>query len=143
MKIPGLPLSIVVPEYPPDFVQAVADRHYFGDREKVSTTWVGMIELHGVEITSRYQKADELQTMVDVLQAAGCADKILKMHCDSKAQACYVITAKDAADKMDVAHALGHVFLWSDGGYNAIYVHGPGRDDDPVVLDPAWANDVA
>jgi hypothetical protein len=60
-----------IPRHEPELIQAEADRLYRGDTDKVATTSLQGITVDGVWINSRYRKAEELETMRDMILALG------------------------------------------------------------------------
>jgi hypothetical protein len=95
---PAAPVSArdIIPRFEPEVVEAEARRRWHGDDEKVATTAVKVLVVRGVEITSRYQKADELELMGRIIDAMPpCVSaRIESVWCDSKACHCYSITLK-------------------------------------------------
>lgn len=134
----------VVPRFEEEVIAAGA-RKYGGDEEKVPTTRVRHALCGGVLVTSRYQKAEELQTMMAILDEL--PDVVVKametIFCDSKAGSAYEITLKSGLGyvtwKLATAHikaTLTHVF-----GTNGTSVKAPGHED--YWIEPVWPGDVA
>lgn len=78
-------MTFTVPTFEPEVVE-VAARRWRGDTDKVATTSLQVLTHCGVEMRSRYQKADELELMA---QAVDCLSDhvawwVLAMDCDSK-----------------------------------------------------------
>jgi hypothetical protein len=61
-----------IPRRDPEIVQAIADKLYGGDTEKVPTTTLrSPIAFLGVAIFSRYNQADEFELMVNMVRVLG------------------------------------------------------------------------
>ncbi len=59
----------IIPQHEPEIIAAAARKHWCGDDEKVATTSIEVLIVHDVQITSRYQKAHELELMRDMILA--------------------------------------------------------------------------
>jgi len=141
----------IIPQHEPEIIAAAARKHWRGDEEKVATTSIEVLIVHGVEITSRYQKAYEFELMRDMILAMPRPCGALKsIFCDSKASRCFSVVLRywDA----DLARAIGaHLEKAATaygGGHNGISVSADGGEKfgifgDPhrsVYLDPYWDN---
>ena len=74
------------PHRDPEIVQAIADKHYHSDPEKVPTTTLrSPLTAHGVDITSRYNKAHEFEVMAKLVEVlpAFVRDRIASIWCDN------------------------------------------------------------
>ena len=107
--------------------------------EKAPTTPFTAAFAHGVRLTSRYQKQDELTRMARVMDAlpAAVRDCIASMECDSKATHSYAVrlhaaTSGVPAAEQAIAQRIGHELCQVAGGHNGVYV---GRHG---VCDPDW-----
>lgn len=140
-----------IPRFEPEVVEAEARRRWRGDDEKVATTAVKELAVRGVRITSRYQKAYELELMGRIIDAMPpCVSaQIESVWCDSKACHCYSITLKPSAgharveETAAVAAALfSNLALELHGGHNGIVVLGPGGEYPALAdADPDWRDD--
>src|SRR3954463_7017659 len=115
-----------IPVREPEVIAADAKR-YRGDDEKVATTSIQRAVLDGIEITSRYQKAHELETMIRMLENVRpeWRRQIASMWCDSKAGACYEVHLRRWDENL--AQAIGRSLEQASGGHNGIYVRAPGQ----------------
>jgi hypothetical protein len=111
----------IIPRFEPEVVDREAWKHWRGDHEKVRTTSLKSLKVRGVELTSRYGKAEEFETMAAVLSLMPyyVVEGIKSVFCNSK-----------------TAQRLGEAFaracLATVGGYNFISVSGI------AWLDPEW-----
>ena len=117
-----------VPRREPEVVKAEADRLYRGDDEKVATTSIRNLNIRGVSISSRYDKADELNLLSAVVEAMPEQAVVLidSLWCDSKAQAYYngTLRACSRAEAEAVAAALEHHICELSSGHNGISLDG-------------------
>jgi len=124
-----------------DFVAAVAARG--GDDEKVPTTPLTSLEYRGVSISSRYQKAREMEIMVQMVRDLGDHTPSVKgLFCDSQGCAVYEARLSDEATEEDaesVAIKLDGFVFETYGGHNGIYVSG--RDGINAQAGPNWRHD--
>jgi hypothetical protein len=58
-----------IPRREPELIEAEARQFYRGDTEKVATTSLQSVTARGVEITSRYNKAEEFELMAKMVNA--------------------------------------------------------------------------
>lgn len=133
----------IVPEFEPEVVRAIADRHHFGDQEKVATTTITSLEAHGVMLSSRYDKAGEYRAMTRMVEGVDAPLRgfISDIWCDSKANACYSVNllpctymeARAIADQLDAA-CMKH-----NSGHNGISISGSGGGH--IEVDPHWVGD--
>lgn len=133
-------MTFPVPRFEPEVIAAGA-RHFRGDTEKVATTSFGRIDLDGVEIRSRYGKADEIDLMGAMVTAVSRANRrlIRSIFCDSKASHSFEIhlTACGRHVAQAVADTMAAVCIRLCGGHNDILVRaGTGTE---VTLDAAWS----
>lgn len=126
----------IVPRIDPEIVRARADRLYRGDSEKVATTSLKIADRHGVGISSRYQKADEFETMMRMVDAvdAELVGLIDNIWCDSKANACYSVVLNQCTQRQ--ADQIGYQLQAASGGHNGIFIDG--EKGVGLVLDPWW-----
>jgi hypothetical protein len=119
-----------VPRYEPEVVEAGARGSGYDRLDKVSTTSVDTLVVHGVELSSRYGKAEELEKMAAIvltgLSLLQC--KLVKsVWYNSKYSDSYTITLR--SDDAKLARQIGLAFqagaLWLKGGHNGITVEGP------------------
>lgn len=130
-----------IPHREPEVVKAEADRHYFGDDEKVATTSIRNLTVDGIDISSRYDKAHELEVMAYAVKEMpeSARGLIASIFCDSKAQACYSLTLKPCSRSQAelVARDFERVVLEKSSGHNGIDVSG--ATGSSFYLDPNWS----
>jgi hypothetical protein len=90
-------MTTVIPRHEPEIIEALATRQHYGDDEKVATTSIDHLIVRGVNITSRYQKAAELDLMRALIMALPPPFYILvkSIWCDSKAGCCYSVVLRE------------------------------------------------
>lgn len=86
----------VVPRSEPEAIEAEVRMKWRGDHETVATTPIRLMEVDGVSTTSRYNKADESDSMVGMVNGVdeGLRPPIKSIFCDSKACACYSVEVR-------------------------------------------------
>jgi hypothetical protein len=123
--------KIAIPRYEPEVIEAEA-RKFGGDHDKTSTTSIDVLVVGGVEISSRYRKAEELETMLAII-VLGLSEPELRRHvkgawCDSKFSDSYTVTLRSNKDA-SLARQIGLAFqagaIRVCGGHNGISVTGP------------------
>jgi hypothetical protein len=133
---------MIVPKHEPEVISALARKLFRGDDEKVPTTMLEKSLFRGVLVESRYQKADEVMAMLAVLRRMDDAQiaMIDRVWCDSKAQACYVITVREGVydEWGDDIRASFHAYcMQENGGHNGFDV--VGHDGEEICYqDPEW-----
>jgi hypothetical protein len=122
--------EIAIPRYEPEVIEADA-RRFGGDHDKTSTTSIDVLVVGGVEISSRYRKVDELETMTAIV-VLGLSEPGLRWHvksvqCNSKYSDSYSITvrSKNAALAKQIGSAFEAGAFRVKGGHNGITVEGP------------------
>ncbi|RED25553.1 hypothetical protein BJ123_13121 [Rhodopseudomonas thermotolerans] len=132
----------IIPEFEPEVVRAVADRRHFGAPETVATTTIKSLEVHGVMLSSRCDKADEYRTMSRMVESVDAPLRriISDIWCDSKANACYSVTLNPctAKDARVIADQLDAACMKQGGGHNGISISG---SQGHIEVDPHWAGD--
>jgi hypothetical protein len=128
-----------IPRHDPETIAAAA-RAWRGDTEKVATTSVKGVQVDGVALSSRYDKAEEYEVMVAMVDgvAPELRSKIASVFCDSKAQACYSVELRPCSRRQAeaIAQHLGSAANRLQGGHNGIYLNGPAGGS--IVVDPGW-----
>lgn len=128
-----------IPRHEPETIAAAA-RQWRGDTEKVPTTSVKGVEVEGVALSSRYDKADEYEAMVSMVETVSAIlrKKIKTIFCDSKAQCCYSVELHPCSQREaeEIAYQLSHGANERHGGHNGIYVSGAAGGQ--IVVDPGW-----
>ena len=128
--------NVRVPCFEPEVIRSEANKHWRGDHEKVATTPLSEIIVDGVIVTSRYDKAHELETMAHMIEAVGrdWSRLIESIWCDSKCTNCYEVVMKAPINDLG-ARVLGELLTQASGGHNGILIkHG----DDSFDIDPYW-----
>ncbi len=136
-------MSNPIPKHEPEVVAAGTKKHR-GDSEKVSTTGIRVLEVEGVSLLSRYNKAEELALMRDVLISVepGLRRFVESMYCDSKGCACYDVVLHECTSDnvLRIADQFGAEFIRLSGGYNALSLRLP--SGAVHGLGPYWLGDV-
>ncbi len=132
--------SPIIPEFEPEIVAAIAKRKYHGDSEKVATTSIKALDVHGVSLSSRYDKAHEYAEMAAMVEGVlpELRGHIESIWCDSKANACYSVwlsqCTKDQA--REIGAQIEAACIAHGGGHNGIAIQGP--NSVGFDLDPWW-----
>lgn len=109
-----------------------------GYDEKIPTTTISNLVVDRVSVTSRYQKAHELELMQDVLLALPdlLRREIASIDCDSQATFTFSVilrgSNRNTAGK--VGTALHENLMQQNGGHNGIYL-------GDVFINPDWNDD--
>jgi hypothetical protein len=119
-----------VPKHEPEVVEAGARGTGYDRLDEVPDTTVDALVVHGIELTSRYNKADELTKMAAIvltgLSLLQCR-RIKSIWYNSAYSDSYAITLR--SEDADLAQQIGLAFeagaLWLKGGHNGISVEGP------------------
>ncbi len=115
----------VIPRFEPEIVQAIANRDWRGDTEKVATTSLESLTVNGIVLTSRYGKASEYESMAAMasILPGYLAARVATIFFDSKSG--HATVSVPAWDR-DVARAIGelmqHARLAKDGHHGGIWV---------------------
>ena len=118
-------MTLTVPTFEPEVIQAAA-RRMGGRAEKVATTALRITIHRGVDLHSRYGKADEVQTMADLVDALpGHVGWIVSgMAFDSKAGALDVKAECGACGVTMLAREIRAAFLAGYGSHPPITIRG-------------------
>ena len=132
-------MTAKIPRFEPEVVAAGAKKRG-GDDEKVPTTSIDCLEVHGVVLTSRYGKAHEFEIMSKMVEAVDeeLRPFIESMYCDSKATSCYDVTLAPVSKTKAalIATQLEEACIANSCGHNGISFNGaPGANID---RDPFW-----
>ncbi len=131
----------VVPRFEPEVVQAIADKQHRGDPEKVATTTLTSLEMHGVLLTSRYNKAGEYQVMTRMVEglAPDLRKYINNIYCDSKVSNCFSVYLEPCTSKQAqaIADQLDTSCTKHGSGHNGISICG--AQGGHIEIDPDWA----
>jgi hypothetical protein len=136
----------VIPRHAPEVVEALARKYYFGDDEKVPTTTIRELIVAGVQITSRYQKAHELELMRTLIMALPprLASAVRSIWCDSKANYCFSIVLR--CWNRTIAELIGNCIEETlrnvrPFGHNGIDIGADEKRASPsIYLDPKWGD---
>jgi hypothetical protein len=99
----------VIPRREPELILREAHRLHGGSMARVPTTSLDRIFVRGVELTSRYQRADELEVMRAMVLALGPATSLAvdSIYCDSERIHGYTVLIRDWAWTADVVDHIG------------------------------------
>ena len=118
----------IVPRFEPEHILAVANAKWRGDVEKVATTSLPGLDFEGVVLSSRYDKADEYETMLDMIEGVSPSmrSKISSIFCDSKAGLCFSVELKPCSIKEAkyILRQLDGACMESAKWHNGIFVNG-------------------
>jgi hypothetical protein len=90
----------IIPRREPELIAREAQRLWRGCTDKVPTTSIRGMVVWGVELTSRYDQADELEAMRAMVMALGGAAFVVKsIFCDSNATHSYTVVIRSWAWK--------------------------------------------
>ncbi len=128
-----------VPRFEPEVIAAAVQKRH-GDDEKVATTSITALEVEGVQLTSRYNKADEYDAMTALVLGVEARLRVFieSIWCDSKACACYSIQLRPCTTGQanDVSRQLEAACIARLGGHNGMDISG--ANGGYIVLDPNW-----
>ena len=121
-------------------INAEANSRYRGSHEKVPTTDETVLEVDGVEIVSRYQKAHEFDSMAGMVKGVDEQHRPLieSILCDSQAQACYSVKLKPCTRQQAriIGDQLSRDCCKHDGGHNGIWIDG--ASGAQMIVNPEW-----
>lgn len=110
---------------------------------KVPTTSVKVAEVHGVALSSRYDKANEFETMACMVRgvSSDLRQFIDSVWCDSKANACYSVILKPCTrgQARRIAEELDAACVAREGGHNGISIQG--AQGGGFDVGPNWVGD--
>src|SRR5215813_7312497 len=124
----AMPHDPIVVYREPELVQREADRKFRGDTEKIATAGFNDINVRGVIVSSRYGKADELETMAKFVQrlTVDQVGQVATIWCDSKATCCCSIVLRHKkllrALMAGIFETLRQACIDIIGGYNWLLV---------------------
>jgi hypothetical protein len=140
----------IIPRREPELIAREAQRLWRGCADKVATTSIDRMVVWGVELTSRYQDADEFEAMRAMVLALGGAAFVVKsIFCDSNATHAYTVLIRDWAWETNL---VGHLVRTLEaaafrarGGHNGIVVaaddgSGFGSSDRRVDVAATWVD---
>lgn len=130
----------VVPRFEPEVVAAEAKKKWHGDLEKVPTTSLKALDVHGVHLSSRYDKAREYEIMAAMVEGVSPELRRLidNIFCDSKANDCYTVCLNPCtkANARRIAQQMEAACMLHGGGHNGITFEG--AQGGYLDLDPRW-----
>ncbi|MDB5535043.1 MAG: hypothetical protein JWO28_3358 [Hyphomicrobiales bacterium] len=98
-----------------------------GDSEKVATTTIQGLEWLGVELSSRYDKADEYETMLNMIEdvSDNLVGRVETIFCDSKANV-YSVKFRQCnlAQAKVLGEQLNNSFYTRNCWHNGLFVTG-------------------
>lgn len=118
-------MTLRVPTFEPEVIQAAA-RRWGGSAEKIATTALRITTHRGVDLQSRYGKADEVQTMADMVDALPehVAWAVSSIAYDSKAGTIAVAAECGPLGVEMLAREIRAAFLAGYGSHPAISIRG-------------------
>jgi len=127
-----------LPRHEEEVIKAAA-RAYRGDDEKVPTTAIRGLKVEGVGLSSRYNKARELEAMARMVKAVEphLRPHMTSVFCDSKGGACYSVELEGCDEH--VAAVIGRQMEYATTGHNGIYLTSGGVAI--AAVDPYWPDD--
>jgi hypothetical protein len=134
----------IIPQHEPEIIAATARKRWRGDDEKVATTSIDLLIVHGVEITSRYKKAHEFELMRSMILALPLQQgAVQSIFCDSKAGRCFSVVLRRHHWNAGLARAIGdhleRAAMAYGGGHNGITVSADiGDQHRSVDFCPNW-----
>jgi len=130
----------VIPKFEPEIVAAIAKRKYHGDSEKVAATSIKALDVHGVSLRSRYDKAHEYAEMAAMVEGVlpELRGLIKSIWCDSKANACYSVWLAPCTTNQarKIGRQITAACIAHGGGHNGISIQGPNRVGFDIA--PSW-----
>lgn len=130
----------VMPHFEPEVVIAATRKNPHGDDEKVPTTSLKGICINGVYLSSRYDKAHELEAMANLVE--GVSPKLRcfidDIWCDSQANAYYSVTLNPCtrAQAKKISQQIYEACITRNGGHNGIDIQGTAGGS--LYFDPWW-----
>jgi hypothetical protein len=150
----GRPMSDfeIIPRHEPEIVEAIAAKQHYGDDEKVATTSLDHLIVRGVNITSRYQKADELDLMRALILALPPPffGMVKSIWCDSKASCCYSVVLRERFSSPAVFPSAAEIIgaclettlkSMRPFGHNGIDISVAKHFERSIYLNPNWGDD--
>jgi hypothetical protein len=118
----------IIPRFEPEQIAAEANARWRGDDEKVSTTSLKYVVFEGVVLSSRYDKAAEYETMLDMIEGVDpdLRGKVKSIFCDSKAGLCYAVELYPCTtgEAKIIGDHLDRESINNSGWHNGIYLTG-------------------
>jgi hypothetical protein len=142
----------IIPQHEPEIIAAIAAKHWRGDDEKVPTTSLEALTVHGVKIESRYRKAREFELMRAMVLTLTTLEReaVQSIFCDSKAGSCFSVILRRDLWNTRLARFIGDHFEKAafayNGGHNGITVSAYdgdslfGSQHLRVEFDPNWGD---
>lgn len=128
-----------IPRHEPEIIAAAVRRRR--DTDKIPTTSLKNLIVDGVQISSRYRDADELDRMAQMVMALlpGLRALVVSVFCDTKASHSYELITRpcNPGDLASIAKATSAACLRLAGGHNDIVVHS--SDGAECSIDPDWS----
>jgi hypothetical protein len=142
----------IIPRHAPEVIEALARKHHCGDDEKVPTTTIRELMVAGVTITSRYQKAHEMELMRALILGLPprLAEAVKSIWCDSKAGCCYSVVLRERFSSPAVFSSAAEIIgaclettlkSMRPFGHNGIDISDAKHFDRSIYLNPNWGDD--
>ena len=128
-------MTLIVPTFEPEVIQAAA-RRWGGSAEKIATTALRITTHRGVDLNSRYGKADEVQTMADMVDALPehVAWTVTSIAYDSKAGTIEVAAECGMLGVAMLGAEIRRAFLAAYGSHPPITI--AGLEGSGITLEP-------
>jgi hypothetical protein len=116
-----------VTRFEPEVVRSIAQRFWSGSLLKVATTPMKTVIVFGVILSSRYQKADDLERMGAMLEGVDreLRCEIAAIWCDSEETRTYIGTLKGRYH--DLAKLVAAQLETASGSHKGIVMEDPAR----------------
>jgi hypothetical protein len=141
----------VIPRHEPEIIEAVAARQHYGNDEKVATTSIDHLIVRGVNISSRYRKADKFELMRALILALPSPffGMVESIWCDSKASCCYSVVLRKWVSARTFSSAAEIIGSYLETtlrsmrpfGHNGIDISDAKQFDRSIYLNPNWGDD--
>jgi len=128
--------QIIVPKFEPEVIEATARKLFNGNKEKVATTRLNHLMVEGIKLSSRYDKAHELEEMGRMVMAVPerLRASIFSIWCDSKCGRCYTVELI-AALWLRSAEELATFLTRGSSGHDGMRIN---YCDESVDIPPDW-----
>jgi len=127
---------MTIPRFEPEVIASKMRGKPSWHHEKVATTPLRNLRVQGVSLTSRYDKADELEEMTRMIQGLPMhlTGMVKSIFCDSKATYCYEVDLVIWCT-LDDADAIGRNLTAASVGHNGIQMK---AGDRTFEVYPYW-----
>lgn len=129
-----------IPVFEPEVIASAEKKAGPIGAERVPTTSLRSLVVEGVELSSRYDKAHEYETMSGMVRTLtpDLIEHVASIFCDSKATASYTVRLRECS--VAKANAIARQFeegcIICDGGHNGIWLSGSAGGE--IHIPPNW-----